>query len=747
MASFWDASAMASTGTPSELRVSTPAPARAATAGAKEEGARPKSTVRTRDFSSGLRVTTRVRKTEVPAADHVGRTVEHHETNRILVRKTTVDGPVQPNGTFTRTVRTTSVKRTPDAHVQDPHAPAPWARKPGDFAPKWKQRDIESLYSSKTLGAVYHDPADTKVRLFAPNAKRVELVLESGERFRAAPDRSGVWEASTGKAPTSLYGKAYHMEVDGKKVTDPYAHATSGDYGPAKFVNLKAYRWRTPKDVQLPGDHEVISEVHVRDMTASPTSPVPNKLRGSYAGMGSKAVVDHYKDLGIGAVQPLPLHQYDHASGDRGTMNHWGYMTTQFFAPTRRYALNQDHTPEELMGMVDAYKQKGIKVVMDVVYNHTAAGPEIAFNVLGRSYYYRFKGDQLANGAGTGNEFKSENPMARKLIIDSVMHFVDNYRVDGFRFDLGSLLDVTTMRAIDRRLPKNVFLTSEPWAAEWDRARWSKGDLQGSLKGTRWTVWNDGYRDAVKGFMTGNLSEEGRNRVMTAVAGSNAPYDFAVHPRQSVNYIESHDEHTVADMVKGDKNRALLGGVLLLTSQGTPMLGHGQEFMRTKKGIANAHNMDDDVSHIDWSLKQKNADVFNVYKTLIALRKDQPQFKLSEDRRQDIHWIMPDHDDKKSAVGYRLPAPAPKPGEARASDVVVFANSGHQDAWFKLPKGNWQIVVDGAHVGKDVEGQTTANGHYRMRPGSAAVLKQVPEAAAAASVAPAKKPVAAKTAR
>jgi pullulanase len=667
--------------------------------------------------SAGVKATVRVKQTTLPAGDHGGREVETYEGKNVLVRRTTTDGPVT-DGTFVRTVRTTSIQQTPEAKKAG--EPQPWARKPGDFEPRWSARNIEALYSSKPLGAIY-DASDVKVRLFAPYAKKVELVLDSGERFRAVPDRSGVWEAATGRAAAALYGKGYHLEVDGQKVTDPYAAATGGDYGPAKFVNLGAYKWND-KDYKHAPEADVISEVHVRDMTASPTAPVADKLRGSYGGMAAKAIVDHFKELGVGTMEPLPLHQYDHASGDRGTMNHWGYMTTQFFSPVRRYALNQDNAPEELMGMVDKYHQNGMSVAMDVVFNHTATGPEIAFNVLGRSYYYRLKDNgELANGAGTGNEFASERPMARKLIIDSLRHFVDNYHIDGFRFDLGALLDVKTMRSISKTLPPHIFLTSEPWSAEWDRSKWSKGDLGGTLSDTNWSVWNDDYRNAVNDFITGNVSQDGRNRLMTAVAGSAKPYGFSLRPQQVVNYIESHDELATIDRVNGDKGRALIGTGWLLMSRGRPMLAHGQEFLRTKKGIANAHNLDNDVSHIDWSLKEKNRDAFDFTKRLIALRKEAPQINGTS----EIKWLFPDHDDGKSSLGAFYPAAAAKAGQKRAPDVVALSNTGHEDRWFKLPAdGTWQIVVDGTREGKDADGKTTATGYYRLRPGSFAVLTQ-----------------------
>src|SRR5262249_10197653 len=152
-------------------------------------------------------------------------------------------------------------------------------------------------------------------------------------------------------------------------------------------------------------------------------------------------------------------------------------------------------------------------------------------------------------------------------------HFVSDYHVDGFRFDLGPLLDPKTIRTIERALPERIYLTAEPWAADYTQAQWGKG----SLAGTRFALWNDEYRNSVNQFVIGDGD---RGKVMTAVAGSARPYGFASVPQESVNYLESHDELTLADRTGGDKRRNLLGATILLTSQGVPMLGHGQEMMR-----------------------------------------------------------------------------------------------------------------------------------------------------------------------
>ncbi|MEO6954308.1 MAG: alpha-amylase family glycosyl hydrolase [Polyangia bacterium] len=659
------------------------------------------------DHISVLKVT----HESLPAERWGGNRVQVQEGDKHLVRRAVRDGQVM-DGRFVRTTRTLTLT----ARAQKGR----WRNAPVNS--EWTARNADDLASTKQLGPIFEGTA-AKVRLFAPRAGKVELMLlDSGTRVPLSSDRAGVWEAKLAQQPSALYGQRYQYEVDGKVVADPYAQLTDGDYGPSRFTNLDAHQWKDRGyDKGSTTDKLVragIVEVHVKDMTAHPNAPVDEPAQaGRYGGLAAKAILAHYKKLGVGGLELLPVQEYDDNSGDKGSFNHWGYMTTHYFAPERRYASEAQKAPEELQAAVDALHQQKLSVVMDVVYNHTAQGDELAFNTLGKSYYYRVKSDgSLANGAGTGNELASERPMARKLIIDSLRHFVTKYHVDGFRFDLGSLLDKQTMRSIERSLPKRIFLTAEPWAAEGDRSKWGKGDLGAS----RVALWNDDFRNAAWSFVGGNGGN--RDSLMNAVAGSVRAYGkgWTQRPNQALNYLESHDELTVSDKLGNDKQRVFLANALLLTSQGIPMLAHGQEMMRTKKGISNAHNLDDETSWIDWSKQKENADLVDATGAVVALRRRLPQFHYDRPLTdKDIQWLKPGND---KGLGYVLPG--------KETAAVLLNSDKTEHVVFELPAGRWNVVVDGETLKANEHGLRTTSGTYSVPPGCAVVLTRLDDKAA-----------------
>ena len=665
------------------------------------------STTRTRRERARHSAVLKVTRETLPAERWQGDKVQVQEGDKHLVRRTTRDGHVEGDH-FVRTIRTLTLT------AKGPKGA--WRGAPTDRA--WTTRNADAVTTSKQLGPRFERNSAT-MRLFAPRAGKVELVLlDSDTRVSLVSDRSGVWETELAQQPGTLYGQRYQYEVDGKVVADPYAHLTDGDYGPSRFADVSAHVWQDRGyDEGSTTDKLVragLVEAHVKDMTAHPTAPVDDPAQaGRFAGLTARGVLDHYAKLGVGGIELLPVHEYDDHSGDQGTFNHWGYMTTHYFAPERRYASDPAKAPEELQAAVDALHQRNLSVILDVVYNHTAEGDELAFNTLGKTYYYRLANDgSLHNGAGTGNEFATERPMARKLIIDSLRHFVSAYHVDGFRFDLGSLFDRQTMRSIERALPKRVFLTAEPWAAEWHRTKWGKGDLGSS----RVALWNDDFRNAAWSFLggTGNA----RDALMNAVAGSVRAYGrgWAQRPDQSLNYIESHDELSLGDKLGNDKRRVFLANAILLTSQGIPMLGHGQEMMRTKRGIANAHNLDDETSWLDWSKQKENADIFDATSALLALRRRLPQFHFNRPLTDDdIQWLCPYND---RGVGYVLPGT----GKGVETAAVLLNSDRASHIVFDLPAGRWTVVIDGDTLEAAVLGLRTAEATYSVPPGCAVVL-------------------------
>ncbi len=501
----------------------------------------------------------------------------------------------------------------------------------------------KTFISQKPLGAVI-EGSDTVFRLFAPRAKNVRLQLASDQALHkliASPkgvrDSDGVWEI---RVPGTHWGSFYGFHVEGphgegegfdaKRLwPDPYAHASVYHTGPSILVEPGSVgngfggwtdqEFKTPKKNDL-----IIWEASVRDLTVHESARVSKELRGKYLGLASTpgrgSGVDHMKKLGVNTVELLPVFEFD---DDPPGSYHWGYMPSLFFAPEASYARSPNGAQvHEFKALVDTMHRHGLAVLLDVVYNHTGA-PQILMG-MDRKYFYRHDGNLiLHNFSGCGNDFKSENPMARRIILDSLEHWVREYHVDGFRFDLAELLDHETLLEIDKRLTSikpDVILIAEPWSF--------RGSNKGRLKDTAWSNWNDDFRSRVKEAAQGRGNADGLFQVLRGSLDL-----WTASPWESVNYVESHDDFTLTDHLSERKDRDgshpaaqdirrnIFCAAAVLLSPGIPMLAQGQEMLRSKKGNGNSYNAGDAVNAVDYRLREKHADVFEFYQGLIALRK------------------------------------------------------------------------------------------------------------------------------
>ncbi|MBF0501728.1 MAG: hypothetical protein HQM09_16435 [Candidatus Riflebacteria bacterium] len=498
--------------------------------------------------------------------------------------------------------------------------------------------------SNKPLGAVIEEnPLATVFRVFAPRARKVVLKLfEDADKTRmlkqvdGVKDANGVWEM---RLPGTHWGCFYGYQVEGpagegegfdaKKLwADPYSHAAVFHNGPSILIdpashgNFKGWddaKYKTPAREEL-----IVWECSVRDLTAHPSSGVPQRQRGKYEGLSAsinkETGLGHAKALGVNAVEFLPVFEFD---DDPPGTYHWGYMTSLFFAPEASFASNpyggQVH---EFKTLVNACHKEDLAVILDVVYNHTGA-PHILMG-FDKKYFYRHDGNLvLQNFSGCGNDFKSELPMGRRLIIDSLEHWVREYHVDGFRFDLAELLDHETLMEIEKRLNKikpGIILIAEPWSF--------RGTNKGQLKGTSWASWNDDFRNRVKRTAAGS---ENASILLPVLRGSVDLWTGT--PCESVNYVESHDNNTLADHLSErtdrdgshpseiDIRRNLFCAAAVLLSPGIPMIAEGQEMLRSKHGNDNSYNAGDEVNAVDYSLKKRFPNVYAFYRDLIALRK------------------------------------------------------------------------------------------------------------------------------
>lgn len=586
------------------------------------------------------------------------------------------------------------------------------------------------------------------LRVFAPYALKVEaLIYDTPEGKPAAyaleRGENGLWEKDFGRA---LDGKYYRLRTQqgGRSYEglDPYAKCVTGDAGKA-LIGGDA----TPV---APGpvfdaSETVLYEVHLRDLTSDPFTGAKEKgvyLRAAEAGTRHPRFpeistgLDHIAELGVNAVHILPFQDFE--NGDSTTSYNWGYMPVNFDSPEGAYATGtaDGSRVREAKKMIDAFHRKGLKVIMDVVYNHTAETRDKVynFNALAMDYYYRVNPDgSYSNGSGCGNEFRTEAPMARKFMVDSLLYWAREYKVDGFRFDLMGLIDVDAVVELVKALraeKPGILIYGEPWTAGATTAR---GVRKGSQRGKGYAVFNDGFRDAIKGsvFSLADLGyvEAARNRdgVMKGIRGS--VDDFTDGPLETINYVSCHDNHTLWDRIDlsvKDETQAnkvamdKLANALVLTSQGIPFIHAGEEFLRTKKGEENSYNLPDEINKLDWTRKKENLAVFNYYRDLIAMRRAHPVFRMrtAQEVRENLKFY------EELGLKVEPPAIAYMLNGAREKDswerVVVLVNPEKAARDFALPMGKWRVVFGPA--GLAAAPGEPVSGTFRAEPLSLTVL-------------------------
>jgi isoamylase len=517
--------------------------------------------------------------------------------------------------------------------------------------------------------------------------------LEAGQHygFRA----SGSFEPERGLRfdPGKLLLDPYGLAV---AVPEAYRRGAAGEagtgMGPAMksvVVDPERYDWEGDVPLQRPYSETVIYELHVRGFTRHPSSGVAQAKAGTYAGLIEK--IPYLQDLGVTAVELLPVFQFDAQDAPPGHSNYWGYSPVSLFAPHRAYSTRSDPLGpmDEFRDMVKALHRAGIEVILDVVFNHTAEGdhrgPTFCFRGLANEAYYLLERDRrrYANFAGTGNTLNANHPIVRRLIRQSLRHWVEHMHVDGFRFDLASILSRDESGNLLPNPPVLWDIESDPVLAgtkliaeAWDAA----GLYQvGTFIGDSWQEWNGRFRDDVRGFLKGDNGTV--SKLVKRLLGSPDIYGHEERePQQSVNFITCHDGFTLEDLVSynrkhneanGEENRdgaddnsswncgaegpsedpaveALRSRqirnflTLLLLSVGTPMLTMGDEMRRTQRGNNNAYCQDNETSWLDWSLLERHRDVHRFVKSLLAFRDievDRTRLSLNQLlRKVPIEW-------------------------------------------------------------------------------------------------------------
>ena len=581
-------------------------------------------------------------------------------------------------------------------------------------------------------------PEGTELATWSPVSDRVDLLLYEGTAGR--PTRTvplqrrerGLWTATV---PGDLHGTRYrfrfHSYGEDREVPDIHCVAATADSAFSVFADLERLEpegWdAAPSPLLARPTDEVIYEVHVRDFSVDDPA-CPQELRGTYLGLvqpgGTEPATTglaHLKDLGVTAVHLLPVHDF---TTDKPREYNWGYWTALFNVPESDYATRQGDPLQpirDLRAAVQGLHQEGIRVVLDVVYNHTnSTGKWSPFDQTVPFYFHRTAIDgTLLNDSGCGNAVADERPMVRKYILDSLEHWARDYRVDGFRFDLVGTHTPETVQAVCARmtgLKKDVTLYGEPWTGG-GPIRFGKG----SQKGLRMAVFNDHLRNAIRGdldgtatgFATGPGGDSGavRRGVMGGID------DFTREPTETVNYCSAHDNLTLWDkLVKAqpsadDATRramARLAMGMVLTSQGIAFLHAGCDFARTKGGNHNSYDAGDAVNRLDWRRKAEYRDVHDFVRGLVAMRRAHPAFRMDDDAevRQAVRML-----DGDRPVAFTIDGTVA--GDAWRSILVAY-NGEPTPCTLKLPPGTWSVVAEATRAGTRTLG--TASGQVTLPP-------------------------------
>ena len=645
---------------------------------------------------------------------------------------------------------------------------------------------MSSKASPLSYGAFVTKNAIT-FKIHAPRSTRVHLVI-----FNLPEDETGVEHGMTkqdnGDFTIELndagVGTIYGFRLEGPLnapdliIADPYSKAAitqnSMRHVAKSLVVDDTYDWEDDTWIQIDPHDLIIYEMHVRDMTAHPTSTANQK--GTYLGLveaGQNSGIEHLKSMSVNAVQILPIQDFAnfevpfkdnkaplYNDWNPYERNHWGYMTTFFFAPESYYASDGTDAPgtwngkdgravNEIKDMVKAFHKAGIAVIMDVVYNHVSNYDWQPLKYIDRKMYFRLdKNSNYIANSGCGNDTRSEHPQMRQLILESIKYWMTEYHIDGFRFDLGNLIDAETRQLIIDELKAinpHVILLAEPWGNGYDPDGFS--DIG-------WATFNDQFRDGLKGgvsdveekgFLFGQYrGQEDQKNLQCLVMGSLREYDGQyIKSDHSVNYLECHDNHTFGDRLRitggfvdkdekitnteknafvQDKLLAMnkLGALFLFTSQGITFIHEGQEWARSKVVVEttvpdeyvgkidhNSYEKDNETNWLNWNEREMNRELVDYYKGLIELRKQYSEFRHS--KPEDFEFMDVG---EKVAVAYIL-----------KDRFVVILNGENEDTLeLDIPAGQWNILADEKLV--NLENQQLISNKIIVPPSAGIVLKR-----------------------
>ena len=613
------------------------------------------------------------------------------------------------------------------------------------------------------LAEMEYSPIETKFTLWAPTAEEVRVLLydsgNEGSAYHTLPlemGEDGTWNISVKE---DLKGKFYtfNVKVNGKWLGDTpgiMAKAVGVNGKRAAVIDLRSTDpegWVNDARPPLKDYSDIIVyEMHHRDFSLDSVSGIHNKGKflaltelGTTTSLGEKTGIDHLKELGVTHVHILP--SYDYASVDESKLDkaqyNWGYDPQNYNVPDGSYSTNPykpDVRIKEFKQMVQALHKAGIRVVLDVVYNHTFNTEESNFERTVPGYFYRqTKDGELANGSGCGNETASDRAMMRKYMVESILYWINEYHIDGFRFDLMGIHDIETMneiRAAVDKIDPSIFIYGEGWAASAPQLNQEELAMKANIyKMPRIAAFSDEMRDALRGgwdddrkgaFLIGLPGHEMSIKfglvgaikhpqvINDSVNYSKEPW--ALQPTQMISYVSCHDDMCLADRLKAtmpeatDEERASLhklAETFVFTSQGVPFIFAGDEMMRDKKGIHNSYNSPDSINTINWKNKTIYRDVFDYMKELIALRKDHSAFRMGDaDKVRQYMEFLPVEGSNLMAFILKDNAN----GDSWKNIIVAF-NSRKEPAKLSIPAGRYTIVCKDGKIKQSGIGQVSGD--------------------------------------
>ncbi len=631
--------------------------------------------------------------------------------------------------------------------------------------------DFDKIYGyDGDLGAIYSKDK-CKFILWAPTAENVQLALygdngydfdcEAKEVYTMSKGINGTWIVEiNGDFNGQFYN--YLININGKisEVVDPYAKAVGVNGNRGMVIDLNSTNpegWEKDTKPELKSATDsIIYEAHVRDLSIDETSGISNEYKGKFKaltiwdscipGTTVKTVVNHIKDMGFTHIHLLPA--FDFGSIDENKLEqpqfNWGYDPKNYNVPEGSYSTNPylgDVRIKEFKEMVKALHEAGIRVVMDVVYNHTYNLDSCLNNAVPGYYYRQDENGEYSDASACGNETASERYMFRRYMVDSVVYWAKEYHIDGFRFDLMGIHDIETMKLIREELNKidsSIIMYGEGWTGGPSPL---KEELAALKKNTykfdklQIAAFSDDCRDGVKGHVfydeeTGfvNGKDGLEETIKFAIVASTHHKDidkenivysnefWANEPYQTINYASAHDNYTLWDKLQISTpncteeeliamNKLIAG--IILTSQGISFVHAGEEMARTKedeegKLVENSFESSDKVNKIYWDRKVKYKDLFEYYKGLISLRKEYKAFRMNtnEEIKENIHFLKKGVNfSENNLVAYIIDA---KNIDIKCEKIAVIINANNKDVDVELEESNWHVMVDEKTAGNEI---------------------------------------------